>query len=288
MTDVVLTKKMSDGTLLSVTYLPERGMNMTSYKKGDTEVIDQSTRPLFEERSAGLGAMIGPHFHRRRYEILPAVLRDSSSPFFDKEKKTDPFSHGVGRYASWTYERGDDFIRAILKGSDTLHNFPLKELEGRDFTMKYAADLTEEGLKIRLSVVSDTDSLVGIHHYYRCDPSRSKVFSRVKETYIAEEKKLLIPEEIGFDPATRELVFDLHQEADFTFRPFPDPTRGVILLDAGDYRLKTEFFCDNEECSWQLWHPKGAGFVCIEPISSQNPRRPNLTVSTIGINLQIL
>ena len=32
----------------------------------DIEVIDQKTEPLYVERMAGLGALIGPHFHHRQ------------------------------------------------------------------------------------------------------------------------------------------------------------------------------------------------------------------------------
>lgn len=43
----------------------------------------------------------------------------------------------------------------------------------------------------------------------------------------------------------------------------------------------------SEENCWQLYHPEGASFVCIEPISSQDPRHPNLSVSAISIRLAI-
>jgi hypothetical protein len=55
-----------------------------------------------------------------------------------------------------------------------------------------------------------------------------------------------------------------------------------------NHPVKTSFVSQNEECSWQLWHPNGASFVCIEPISSQDPRHPNLTVSSIKIDLEII
>ena len=63
---ITLTNIAPKGELLQATYLPEKGMNLISYKMGDIEVIDQSTYPLFEERFAGLGALIGPHFHHSK------------------------------------------------------------------------------------------------------------------------------------------------------------------------------------------------------------------------------
>jgi hypothetical protein len=118
-------------------------MNLISFKKGSVEVIDQSTESLFEERCAGLGALIGPHFHRRQFEMLPEILCNHSNPEIERLRKqnsnSDPFSHGIGRYASWKYEYTENSISAILQGSDTWNGIPLKELEGQDFTMKYSA-----------------------------------------------------------------------------------------------------------------------------------------------------
>lgn len=58
-----LTLKNKD---LTATFLPELGMNLASYKKGDYEAIDQNTQGEFEERFAGLGPLIGPHFHHQK------------------------------------------------------------------------------------------------------------------------------------------------------------------------------------------------------------------------------
>ena len=76
---------------------------------------------------------------------------------------------------------------------------------------------------------------------------------------------------------------------DNTFHPFPHPLNGTIILelDAIDYRLTTKYSSPSQENSWQLYHPKGASFVCIEPLSAQDIRHPNLTTSNILITLQI-
>ena len=68
---VTIKHKTAEGSLYTATFNPEVGMNLMSLKKDKIEAIDQSTRPLFEERCAGLGALIGPHFHNQRDDLLP-------------------------------------------------------------------------------------------------------------------------------------------------------------------------------------------------------------------------
>lgn len=292
MTEITLINTSSDGKLLKAVYNPDKGMNLLSFKKDFIEVIDQSTKPLFEERCAGLGALIGPHFHRRHFEMLPEILRNHSNPEIEllrnQNPKIDPFSHGIGRYASWKYEKSESSISAVLQGSDTWNGIPLKEIEGQDFNMKYSANLTPNGLQIELSVVSETDSLIGIHHYYHLPKKKGIVTGNVRSHYLADLQKHEIPNSWNYSRQTTTLKYSLDGEADFTFWSAPDPTRGTILLDTELYQLKTSYVSKNEECSWQLWHPEGASFVCIEPISSQDPRHPNLTVSSIKIDLEII
>ncbi len=282
MTEVTLKNTTPDGQDITVTYLPERGMNMISYKKGSTEIIDQSTHTLFDERSAGLGALIGPHFHRRRPQILPKLAH------IETNGEKDPFSHGIGRYVPWTYKSDATSIKATLKGDDIWKETPLKEIESQDFTMQFEAHLTPNGLEIDYSVVSECDSIIGIHYYYHLPNGTGKIVSKVKDKYIAIDEILNIPDSWGFNRQTHELTYSLDKDTDFTFHPFTDPTEGTVFLDAGDYSLKTHFTSPSEECSFQLWHPQDASFVCIEPVTAQDPRHPNLTVSSIKIHLEIL
>lgn len=292
MDEIVLKNVAEDGTPLQVTYLPGKGMNMVSYKKGDIEVIDPSTAPLFEERFAGLGPLIGPHFHKRKPEILPKISQEELFPHIARVRAknggVDPFSHGVGRYAPWTYEATENSVKAVLTGKDEWNGIALKDIENQDFTMKFDAELLPDGLHLELSVVSDSDSLVGIHYYYHLPQGKGTVSSGVQNKFIAIDKTLPIPGDWDYDLTSQELNFSLNNEADFTFHPFPDPTKGEVLLDAGDYQLKTSFVSDSEECCFQLWHPRDASFVCIEPVSAYNPRSLSLSVSSIKIHLEII
>jgi hypothetical protein len=109
----------------------------------------------------------------------------------------------------------------------------------------------------------------------------------VQDQVRIEGKLQPIPSSWSFD-SNQKLVFDLNEEADFTFRPFPDPLNGEILLETDTYALKTRYQSPCEENCWQLYHPKDAPFVCIEPISSQDPKHPHLTISNLQIHLEIL
>lgn len=274
--------------LLQAIFDPERGMNLLSYRRGGIEVIDQSTRALFEERSAGLGALIGPHFHHRH--VIPPVKDEALFPHIARVKAKgigEPFSHGIARYAPWKAEATATKVTARLSGKDSWNGIPLSALEGQNFTMEMAAELNEGGMEIALSVVSDADSLVGIHYYYHLPEGRGSVTSSVQSHYLEHGRRKPFPENWKFD-SQHQLTLDLKDAYDVAFHPFPNPLQGKIVLDAVKYRLVTSYSCPSQENCWQLYHPKRASFVCIEPISSQDPRHPNLTVSSIRIKLEIL
>jgi hypothetical protein len=285
---ITLKNKTPQGEPLEVTYLPEKGMNMISFKKGNVEVVDPSTKNLFDERFAGLGALIGPHFHHRK--VAPKVKDESLFPHIARLKAkgvSDPFPHGIARYAPWKAEVKEHQIIAVLTGKDMWNGVSLAELEGQNFKMTFAADLLPDGLHLDIAVVSDTDSLVGIHYYYHLPEGKGTITSEIQEFFLDHGERKQIPSSWNFNEQHR-LTYPLDRETDYTFFPFPDPIHGSILLDAGAYQLRTDYRCLSQENSWQLYHPEGASFVCIEPISAQDPRHPNLTVSSLNIHLQIL
>jgi hypothetical protein len=277
------------GTPLTATFLPEKGMNLTSYKWGDVEIIDQSTKDLFDDRFSGLGPLIGPHFYQRNPATLPHIKDETLFPHIANvhhEHRQDPFSHGIGRYAPWNAQATETKITAALSGKDQWMGVPLADLEGQQFQMTFAAELMPDGLHLDLSVTSDTDSLVGIHYYYRLPNHRGTLTSRVQNRYIVNRISKEIPKEWTYD-SQHQLTYPLNQDTDFTFHPFPNPRQGQITLETEEYRLITTYTSPSQENSWQLYHPKGASYVCIEPISAQDPRAANLTASSISIHLQI-
>src|ERR1700722_3225097 len=140
---ILLKNQSEKGELLEAAFLPGRGMNMISFKKGNIEVIDQSTWDLFEERSAGLGALIGPHFHHRNPSILPKIQDESLFPHIARLKEKgiqEPFSHGIARYAPWNAHLTDNKIVAKLKGADTWKGVTLSSLEGQNFAMEFQGE----------------------------------------------------------------------------------------------------------------------------------------------------
>lgn len=215
----------------TATFDPEHGMNMLSFRRGDIEAIAQSTRPLFEERRAGLGALIGPHFHHR--------------PHVDPE----PYSHGIARQLPWECQHDATTFSARLEADEDQH-----------FTMHFNGALSPEGLTLQLSIASDTDSVVGFHYYY----------SMTGPTTVRSQIK---PGE--------ELILPIDQPYDNNYSP-ADPLHGEITLETATHTLHVNYTCPNEWNSWQLWHPEGADFVCIEPLSARNPRKPLLSVSAIN------
>ncbi|KAF3362687.1 hypothetical protein PHSC3_000927 [Chlamydiales bacterium STE3] len=285
---IVLKNRSSDGQLLEASFLPEQGMNMVSYKKGNIEVIDQSTRDLFEERFSGLGPLIGPHFHRRHPQSLPVIENEALFPHISRIKAKgiqDPFSHGIARYAPWVSEVTESSIKGTLTGKDLWNGVSLADLEGQNFKMTFQAELLPEGLKMYISIVSDTNSLVGCHYFYRLPQGENKVIAPVRDFYMDKEEKKTIPQE--WLNEAKQLNFPLDQKADYTFFSFPQPLRSTIVLATNDYRLTTTYECDSQENCWQLYHPEGASFVCIEPMSAQFPRHPILSVSSLTVLLSI-
>lgn len=265
---------------------------MVSFQANGQEIIDQSTKNLFEERFAGLGALIGPHFYRRKAEILPILNPEQEALFphiarIKAHKTEDPFSHGIGRYAPWEARATDSQVIATLGGKSLWNGIPLAQLEGQNFKMTFIATLFATHLQLDLSVVSDYDSVIGIHYYYQLPQRKGIVRSRVQSETIFQNQRISIPESWNMD-AQNLLTLELNQPFDHTFFPFPNPLDGKITLDTSEYRLQTTYQCPSQENAWQLYHPADGSFVCIEPVSSQDPRHPNLTVSSISIQLQVL
>ncbi len=285
---IELSNKTPLGESLQAVFLPDKGMALVSFRLDDLEILDQSTRPEFEERRAGLGPLIGPHFYRRNPAILPPLPNKERFPhiaILEKKGIQDPFPHGIGRFAPWKTKSTDTFISAYLAGKDTWNDVPLSQLEGMSFNMRMDAKLDPDGLKISLSCVSEKDSIAGIHYYYALEGGKGTVTSQVQKKYYALlEQKTIPPDWNQTDDHT--LSFNLENDADFTFHPYPDPLSAKIILETGKHQLITTYTSPSQENGWQLYHPKGASFVCIEPVTAQNPRRANLTVSSIQIHLQ--
>lgn len=289
MDTITLQSQTSNGDFLEATFSPQAGMNLLSFKKNDIEVISQETRSLFDERKAGLGALIGPHFHRRNSKIIPPLENESLFPHIAALKSQgveEPFSHGIGRYVPWKAEATKNTISAILEGKDEFQGIPISKLQGQDFKMSLKAQLAPNGLSIHLSVVSDFDSVVGFHYYYDLPKGQGTVSSNVLPKYRDVHDWKQIPQDWNYK--NHELSYNLNQEADWGFQPFPNPLNGKIYLETLKYKLQVSYQSQCEENSWQLFRPQKASYVCIEPLSATNPRKPQLSVSSLNMHLNII
>ena len=290
MKKIILKNLGLKGEKLQATYLPDDGMNLISYKMNDIEVIDQSTMNLFLERKAGLGALIGPHFYHRK--VIPNNFDSSLFPHIKEITKqgiSEPFSHGIGRYVPWKYVSDETQIRAKLHGRDHYKGVPLSVFEGQDFAMTYSAKLLPTGLVIEYTVTSENPSVIGLHYYY-CIRGKSIVIGHVENIYRDQSEWKSIPKSwIGKRPD--QLSFDLIQEADFGFIPKkkePCDHYYQFLLNTEAYSLHADFHAASEtEVCCQIYHPKKSSFVCIEPISAQNPPLPQLNSSILEVKLEI-
>lgn len=269
---------------LEATFTPSHGMNLLSYKKNGLEVIDQSTWGWFEERNAGLGALIGPHFYHRT--DFPQDFDHSLFPHLAHGSNAEPFSHGLGRYSSWKYDSSETQISANLKGSHLLHGIPLKNLQGMDFDMHFEAVMMPYGLFIRYYINSELPSVLGLHYYYHLPKGIGSIESTVMPKYNDKSTWKDIPNEWLRAPPSK-MHFDLQNPSDFGFRPLPSEKETRILLDAKEYELHIIYDSSVEENSWQLWHPENSSFVCIEPLTAKDPRQPHQKHSLLEVKLEI-
>ncbi len=258
-------------------FAPGRGMNMISLQSGGVECIDQSTRSMFDSRYGGLGAMIGPHFHYRPENQIPQIMHEERFPHIQVSREQgakDPFSHGIGRYAPWKvqeYKQGS--VKATLDGDMKWQDMRLADLEGQNFFMRYEAEVVASGLHIELAIESEHSSIIGLHTYYYLPRGTGTVHSCVRQEGLPD----------GWFSSPNQLMVTLPQVVDQNFHP--EGKGGMIRLDTGAYQIILRYESDDEDHSWQLWQPKGVQFVCIEPLSSRNPKRCQRNKSQLKIHI---
>ncbi|MCH9632795.1 MAG: hypothetical protein S4CHLAM6_11370 [Chlamydiae bacterium] len=282
---------LENGKKLKAVFNPQVGMNLMSYSLGSVEVMDQNTMPAFKERMAGMGALIGPHFHHRKDKDIPSLSIDdlfSFIPSLVKKGQKEPFSHGIARYVPWKYEGGKDFINAKLSGKDTYKGYKISELEGQDFELSFKAKLKPNGLFIDYSISAQNPSVIGLHYYYRLDNKLGNVSSQVDSKYHHPQGWRPIPND--WFESSRVLNFELRPdvEADFGFRPVNEAQHSQVQLKTSSHQVKIYYQSNSKENSWQLYHPKDATYVCLEPVSSANPREASEASSNLKIQIEII
>lgn len=280
----------SNGNVLKANFNTDVGMNLMSLTYGKVEAIDQNTKPLFEERMAGLGALIGPHFHHRKDSEIPLIKDESLFPFIANLKENGQkefLSHGIARYVPWKYGADESSISAILTGDDEYKGIRLKEIEGQDFELRFKARLNDNVLYIHYLMEAEKPSVIGLHYYYALDDKTARIKSYVQNQFHHPEGWKDIPREWLSEDKELQLKIDPEFEADFGFRPAGNAFEGQIELFTSQYRLEIDYQSAGEEHAWQVYHPKDATFVCIEPVSAKNPREAKSKSASLQIQIKV-
>ncbi len=290
MKTLMLQNKSSTGSLIKAIFAPDKGMNLISFQRANIEVMEQTTKDLFDFRCAGLGALIGPHFHHRDAKDIPSI-NDDLFPHIKslREKKVlEPFSHGIARYVPWKYAASDTQIKAHLSGSHEHKGVFLRDLEGFDFEMKLDIRLLENGLFISYHVDAEKPSTLGLHYYYALSNQVGKVWGDTNG-YIRKDKTWnKMPEKMQSSTSKFAIDIDSKTDLDIGISPLDPQEENKVILDTDDYSLHIYYNSDsNKEGSLQIYKPQEASFVCIEPLSAKFPRKPHLLQSTLEVKIEI-
>ncbi|MCH9620835.1 MAG: hypothetical protein S4CHLAM20_02390 [Chlamydiia bacterium] len=278
-----------DKKLLEAIFAPAEGMNLISFRKDGKEFIDQSTKADFDKRFAGLGALIGPHFyHRKQNEIPPLdpeIFPHISS--LGDLSKTDPLSHGIGRYVSWNFDNTSSSITGTVCGLDTHNGKTLASLEGFNFKLHFSCHLTNSGLNIKYEVTNEEKpTTIGLHYYLALKDKKGSVTIKSKKQYNDMGTFKDIPNK--WRDSHGNLHFDLKNESDFGFFPDTTDNTGQAVLKTKSHSLKISYKAFSDQHAFQLYHPKDGSFVCIEPVSAKNPRAPEGLNHKLHINIEVL
>jgi hypothetical protein len=283
---LLLSQNISFGSLYEATICPQAGMNFLSLKWRGIELLDQTTYSFFEERMAGLGALIGPHFHSRSDKEIPPFDDEALFPHIRLMKaqgRKDFFSHGIGRYAPWRIlSATSSSVQAVLRGSDRVGHMELRAIEGYDFEMHFRASLSEEGIEIFLKYQADHPSTMGLHYYFALPQGKSYVEGRVQDVYNDGGKFIPLPQEWK---KRGELFLPLDRKFDYGFLSEPHLNQGEVRYHNELFTLDLSYQSPNA-CSWQLFKPEESSFVCIEPICARNPRFLTQTEGEIVIKMK--
>lgn len=290
MEKIVLQNETAKKELLSATFLPKLGLNLASYKKNSMEVVDQTTKEAFFERFSGLGPIIGPHFFRMEENKIVHPLRKDLFPHIDrvlKRGQKDPFSHGIGRYVPWTVEHTCSTLSATLQGHDRFEGAYLKDLEGFDFSMFFEAKLLPDGLDISMSVSADQECVCGLHYYFALENKKGRILSPIQNTY--NDGGTFKPLEKNWIHGDDNLLnLPIDGFVDYGFLPLFEKGSSWVKLHTGSRSLQVDYQGDLEAISCQIYSPKEADFVCIEPISAKNPRALDKTSNRFHAKISII
>jgi hypothetical protein len=246
-----ITLKSEDAT---AKFSYKQGLNLTGFKKGGVEVIQKADN-----------GFIGPHFGCRHKALLG--------------KNEDPYPHGEARYLPWEVKESENKLHAQITGDED-------NSEGQKYRIEVEAAVVDDMLKMHHAVVSSADSLAGSQIHFRLPEGDNILMVDSRSRYYADGELKEIPKKWQRTPdGFAAIPLDAPFEAGF--RPFIHPLKGRIRLITNEFEVELEYFCISEESSWYIHYPENKDVLSIAAVSSQNPWKPNLTVSSIDILLRV-
>jgi galactose mutarotase-like enzyme len=135
-------------------------------------------------------------------------------------------------------------------------------------------------------VQSDSPSVIGLHYYYALPSTGGTIKASVENSYRIQDNWKRTPSSLLDNEGS--LLFDATQEADFGFIPKSKNGFFEILYENADYTLKIRFQTEDEEASFQIYRPKDASYICIEPLSAKDPKKPLLKSSRLKVFLELV
>ncbi|GAB4231945.1 MAG: hypothetical protein Tsb0021_10500 [Chlamydiales bacterium] len=262
----ILKCDSTQGIPLKACICPYEGLFLSEYVHGETPILKAAY-------------LIGPHFKSRH----PSTLFLSSQ----NEEGSDLFPDGICRYVPWKIvQQTESEISAVLSGETEWEGSPLKTWQGQMFEATCRISLNSEKLQYDLTIISETDSLIGCEMRFSSnqdDVILSDLSSKYYENGILKE----IPLKWQQRDEKNQSTLSLTETYNHAFRPYNHPLIGNIILRQESHDQVISFSSNAEECSWHLFKPEKADEFSIRPISSQNPWRPNLTVSRISISIAL-
>jgi len=185
--------------------------------------------------------------------------------------------------APWNAEQDQRGISATQTGEEVWNQTSLTQLEGQNFKLHSTASLEGDKLRIFHSVVSDTDSLVGNQFHLRLPNGMNRLELDAKDRFYDAGKLA------HFERSSEgRITLPLDSDLDVGMHPYLNPIEGTIRLITQDYEAEVGFQSTNQESCWYIQYQKGNPYVSVGAVSSQNPWKPNLTVSSINLSLRIL
>jgi len=189
--------------------------------------------------------------------------------------------------APWSGELKEGILSASLTGEDEWNQTSLANSEGQGFKLHSTATLDGDALRLYHSVVSDTDSLVGNLFHLRLPEGANHIeFDSKEHIYVSGHLKPIPPQWSRSEEG--RITIPVKADLDLGILPFLNPTGGTIRLITKDYQVEVGYQSTNQESSWYVTSHKGSSHISLGAVSSQNPWKPNLTVSSINLSLRVL